>query len=122
MPHWEQRGLGLGLTLHRHGLQDVQTCFFVSFHSLLSTFWETPHSTLFHYCLNGPSCGLGLPSHLGLGHRREGCSIQEGYAQAMENLSIAHHRDTLQYVDTRGGNYKPKMRQFDVGDFVYLQR
>jgi hypothetical protein len=22
----------------------------------------------------------------------------------------------------RGGNYKPKVRQFDVGDFVYLQR
>jgi hypothetical protein len=39
---------------------------------------------------------------------------------AMENLSIAQDRDTLQYAYTRGGNYKPKMRQFDVGDFVYL--
>jgi len=39
----------------------------------------------------------------------------------MENLSIAHHRDTLQYVDTPGGSYKPKVRQFDVGDFVNLQ-
>jgi hypothetical protein len=29
---------------------------------------------------------------------------------AMEHLSIAHHRDTLQYADTRGGNYKPKVR------------
>jgi len=39
---------------------------------------------------------------------------------AMENLSIAQHRDTLRYAHTRSGNYKPKVRQFDVGDFVYL--
>ncbi len=65
LPHWEERGLGLGLTLHRHGLQDVQTRLFVSFLSLLSTFWEISHSTLFHYYSNGPGCGLGLPSHLG---------------------------------------------------------
>ncbi len=39
---------------------------------------------------------------------------------AMENLSIAQHRDTLRYANTRGNNYKPKVRQFDVGDFVYL--
>ncbi len=38
----------------------------------------------------------------------------------MENLSIAQHRDTLCYAHTRGGNYKPKVRQFNVGDFVYL--
>jgi hypothetical protein len=41
---------------------------------------------------------------------------------AMENLSIAQHRNTLWYAHTQGGNYKPKVRQFDVGDFVYLQR
>jgi hypothetical protein len=41
---------------------------------------------------------------------------------AMENLSIAQHRDTLRYAHTRGGNYKPKVKQFDVGDFVYLQQ
>ncbi len=41
---------------------------------------------------------------------------------AMENLSIAQHRDTLQYAHTRGGSYKPKVKQFDVGDFEYLQR
>jgi hypothetical protein len=29
---------------------------------------------------------------------------------AMENLSIAHHRDTLQYAHTQGGSYKPKVR------------
>jgi hypothetical protein len=41
---------------------------------------------------------------------------------AMENLSIAQHRDTLRYAHTRGGNYKPKVKQFNVGDFVYLQQ
>jgi hypothetical protein len=41
---------------------------------------------------------------------------------AMENLSIAQHRNTLWYAHTWGGNYKPKVKQFDVGDFVYLQR
>jgi hypothetical protein len=39
---------------------------------------------------------------------------------AMENLSITQHRDPLRYAHTQGGNYKPKVRQFDVGDFVYL--
>jgi hypothetical protein len=41
---------------------------------------------------------------------------------AMENLSIAQHRDTLRYAHTQGGSYKPKVKQFDVGDFLYLQR
>jgi hypothetical protein len=41
---------------------------------------------------------------------------------AMENLSIAQHRGTLRYAHTQGGSYKPKVKQFDVGDFVYLQR
>jgi hypothetical protein len=36
--HWEQRGLGPSPPLHRHGLQDVQTCLFVSFLSLLFIF------------------------------------------------------------------------------------
>jgi hypothetical protein len=40
----------------------------------------------------------------------------------MENLSIAQHRDTLRYAHTRGGSHKLKVRQFDVGDFGYLQR
>jgi hypothetical protein len=39
---------------------------------------------------------------------------------AMENLSITQHRDTLRYAHTRGDSYKPKVRQFDIGDFVYL--
>jgi len=39
---------------------------------------------------------------------------------AMENLSIAQHRYTLWYAHTQGGSYKPKVRQFDIGDFVYF--
>ncbi len=39
---------------------------------------------------------------------------------AMENLSIAQHQDTLRYAYTRGDSYKLKVKQFDVGDFVYL--
>jgi hypothetical protein len=41
---------------------------------------------------------------------------------AMENLSITQHQDTLWYAHTRGGGYKPKVRQIDVGDFVYFQQ
>jgi len=41
---------------------------------------------------------------------------------AMENLSIVQHRSTLQYAHTWGGSYKLKLRQFDVGDYVYLQQ
>jgi hypothetical protein len=41
---------------------------------------------------------------------------------AMENLSIAQDQNTLRYAHTQGGSYKLKVRQFDVGDFVYLQR
>jgi hypothetical protein len=62
LPHWEQKGLGLGLTLHHHRLHDVQTHFFVSFVLYFFIFWETSHSTFFHCCSNG--CELGLPKHL----------------------------------------------------------
>jgi hypothetical protein len=39
----------------------------------------------------------------------------------MENLSIAQHWDTLWYAHTQNDSYKPKVKQFDVGDFVYFQ-
>ncbi len=63
--HYEQKGLGPSPPLHCYGLQDVQARLFVSFLSLHFTFWETSHSTLFHYYLNGIGCELGLSSHLG---------------------------------------------------------
>jgi hypothetical protein len=40
---------------------------------------------------------------------------------AMENLSIAQHRNMLWHAHTQNGSYKLKVRQFDVNDFVYLQ-
>ncbi len=49
-------------------------------------------------------------------------SFKKVMPMAMENLSIAQHQDTLWYAHTRGGGYKPKVKQFNVGDFVYLQR
>ncbi len=39
---------------------------------------------------------------------------------AFENLAIAQHKDTLQYVIIRGGGYRPSIRRFHVGDYVYL--
>ena len=41
---------------------------------------------------------------------------------AMENLSIAQHRDTLRYARIRSGAYRPQLRRFSMGDYVYLQR
>jgi len=41
---------------------------------------------------------------------------------AFENLAIAQHRDTLRYVIIRGGGYRPSIRRFHVGDYVYLQQ
>ena len=41
---------------------------------------------------------------------------------AMENLSIAQHRDTLRYARIRSGAYRPQLRRFRQGDYVYLQR
>jgi hypothetical protein len=122
LPHWEQRGLGHGLTLHCHGLQDVQTCLFVSFRSLLSTFWETSHSTLFHCYSIGQGVDLDSPTTWAKVIAKKDALFRRVMTMAMENLSIAQHWDTLRYAHTLGYNYKPKVKQFDVGDFVYLQR
>ncbi len=40
---------------------------------------------------------------------------------AFENLAIIQHRDTLQYATIRGGGYRPLIRRFHVGNYVYLQ-
>eukprot|EP00798_Chlamydomonas_sp_ICE-L_P000329 gene329-biopygen69 len=37
-------------------------------------------------------------------------------------IAIAHHRDTLRYAKIRGGAYHPRLRKFQVGDFVYIRR
>jgi hypothetical protein len=41
---------------------------------------------------------------------------------ALENLSIAQHRDTLQYATIRGGGYRPQVHRFHPRDYVYLQQ
>ncbi|BBM99042.1 hypothetical protein Mp_1g18210 [Marchantia polymorpha subsp. ruderalis] len=41
---------------------------------------------------------------------------------AFENLAIAQHKDTLRYATIRGGGYRPSIRRFRVGDYVYLQQ
>jgi hypothetical protein len=41
---------------------------------------------------------------------------------ALENLSIAQHRDTLRYAMIRGGGYRPHVRRFRPGNYVYLQQ
>ena len=53
-------------------------------------------------------------------------TLQDRAAKAMpmalENLAIAQHRDTLRYARIRSGAYRPQLRRFKVGDYVYLQR
>ncbi len=39
-----------------------------------------------------------------------------------KNLAIAQHRDTLRYATIRGGDYRPSICRFHVGDYVYLQQ
>ena len=41
---------------------------------------------------------------------------------ALENLTIAQHRDTLRYATIRGGGYRPRVRRYELGDYVYLQQ
>lgn len=41
---------------------------------------------------------------------------------AFENLKVAQHRDRLTYARMRGGGFRPSLRVFKVGDFVYLKQ
>jgi hypothetical protein len=41
---------------------------------------------------------------------------------AGDNLRIAQQRDTLRYATLRGGAYRPTLRKFEPGDFVYLRK
>ena len=41
---------------------------------------------------------------------------------ALQNLAIAQHRDTLRYATIRGGGYRPQLRRFVAGNYVYLQQ
>jgi hypothetical protein len=37
------------------------------------------------------------------------------------NLKIAQHRDTLRYAKIRGGGYTPKVKKFEVGQYVNVR-
>jgi hypothetical protein len=122
LPHWEQRGLKPSPTLHRHGLQ-------MSKHAFLSHF--APYFLLFGRHPIPPSSivaqmdqvvDLDSPATWAKVIAKKAALLKRVMPMAMENLSIAQHRNTLQYAHTRGGSYKPKVRQFDVGDFVNIQR
>ena len=39
----------------------------------------------------------------------------------IENLSIAQHRDILRYARICSRAYRPQLRGFSKGDYVYLQ-
>lgn len=41
---------------------------------------------------------------------------------AGNNLRIAQQRDSLRYARVRGGDYLPRLRRFEVGDFVWVKR
>jgi len=43
-------------------------------------------------------------------------------AIAMANHQIAQHRDTERYQHVRSGSYLPRLRRFQIGDFVYAKR
>ena len=47
---------------------------------------------------------------------------QEASFMAGNNLLIAQHRDKLRYATIRGGGYLPMLREFQIGDFVYVKR
>jgi hypothetical protein len=48
--------------------------------------------------------------------------LREACVMAGNNHRIAQHRDTLRYAILRGGAFSPKLRKFEVGDFVYLRQ
>jgi hypothetical protein len=48
--------------------------------------------------------------------------LKEHMPIAMSNLESAQHRQAMAYRARRTGNFVPKLRKFEVGDFVYKKR
>ena len=48
-------------------------------------------------------------------------AIRQHGVIAGEDLRIAQHRDTKRYAVVRSGVYHPRMRKYDVGDYVYCK-
>lgn len=47
--------------------------------------------------------------------------MQKNLIMAGNNLAIAQERDTLCYAQVRDGQYLPRLRVFNTGDYVYLK-
>jgi hypothetical protein len=48
--------------------------------------------------------------------------LQQHCPMALENLSIAQHRDQQRYLKVRAPDYKPRVHRFRPGEFVYVQQ
>ncbi|PNW79026.1 hypothetical protein CHLRE_09g398141v5 [Chlamydomonas reinhardtii] len=48
-------------------------------------------------------------------------ALRKNMVIAGGNLAVAQHRDKLHYAKMRGGGYDPKIRRFEVGDYVYYR-
>jgi hypothetical protein len=48
--------------------------------------------------------------------------MRQACVAAGHNLKIAQHRDTLRYAKMREGGYVPKLRKFEIGDYVYVRQ
>ncbi|GIL88644.1 hypothetical protein Vretifemale_16561, partial [Volvox reticuliferus] len=48
-------------------------------------------------------------------------ALRRHMAIAGSNLLIAQHRDSLRYARMRGGAMLPRMRRFELGDYVYYK-
>ncbi|PNH10576.1 Retrovirus-related Pol polyprotein from transposon [Tetrabaena socialis] len=48
-------------------------------------------------------------------------ALRRNIATAGGNLLIAQHRDTLRYARMRGGASVPRLRRFEMGDYVYYR-
>ena len=47
--------------------------------------------------------------------------VQRSCIIAGWNATIAQHRDTLRYAKLRSGAYLPKLKRYEVGDYVYVK-
>ncbi|BBN02913.1 hypothetical protein Mp_2g19240 [Marchantia polymorpha subsp. ruderalis] len=50
------------------------------------------------------------------------CSQRAELFRSVMPAAFAQHRDTLQYATIWGGDYRPSIRRFHVGDYFHLQQ
>ncbi len=106
--------MGFGLTLHYHRLQDVKTRLFVSFSPYFLHFGRHPIPPSSIVAQMDQVVDLdSLVTWVKVIAERAAL-FRKVMPMAMENLSIAQHRDTLQYAHTRSGSYKPKQQPNDT--------